>query len=42
MVIACLHLELRHRMVRRPEAELQGVTEVAAVQRVMGRVPVPR
>jgi len=33
---------LRHRMVRRPEAELQGVTEVAAVQRVMGRVPVPR
>ena len=33
---------LRHRMVRRPEAELQGVTEVAAVQRVLGRVPVPR
>ncbi|HEX6538552.1 MAG TPA: MoxR family ATPase [Candidatus Dormibacteraeota bacterium] len=33
---------LRHRMVRRPEAEIQGVSEVAAVQRVLGRVPVPR
>ena len=33
---------LRHRMVRRPEAEIQGVTEVAAVQRALGRVPVPR
>jgi len=33
---------LRHRMVRRPEAELQGITEVAAVQRAVGRVPVPR
>ena len=33
---------LRHRMVRRPEAEIQGVTEVAAVQRAVGRVPVPR
>jgi MoxR-like ATPase len=33
---------LRHRMVRRPEAEIQGVTEVAAVHRAVGRVPVPR
>ena len=33
---------LRHRMVRRPEAEIQGVTEIAAVQRAVGRVPVPR
>ena len=33
---------LRHRLVRRPEAELQGVSEVAAVQRALGRVPVPR
>ena len=33
---------LRHRLVRRPEAELQGVSEVAAVQRAVGRVPVPR
>jgi MoxR-like ATPase len=33
---------LRHRMVRRPEAEIQGVTEVAAVQRALARVPVPR
>jgi MoxR-like ATPase len=33
---------LRHRMIRRPEAEIQGVSEVAAVQRAVGRVPVPR
>jgi MoxR-like ATPase len=33
---------LRHRLVRRPEAEIQGVSEVAAVQRALGRVPVPR
>ena len=33
---------LRHRMLRRPEAEIQGVTEVAAVERAVGRVPVPR
>jgi MoxR-like ATPase len=33
---------LRHRLLRRPEAELQGVTEVSAVQRALGRVPVPR
>ena len=33
---------LRHRLVRRPEAELQGVSEVAAVQRAVGRVAVPR
>ena len=33
---------LRHRLVRRPEAELQGVGEVDAVQRAAGRVPVPR
>jgi MoxR-like ATPase len=33
---------LRHRLVRRPEAELAGVTEVAAVERAAARVPVPR
>jgi MoxR-like ATPase len=33
---------LRHRLVRRPEAEMQGVTEVAAVERAVARVPVPR
>jgi MoxR-like ATPase len=33
---------LRHRMIRRPEAEIQGVTEVAAVERAVARVPVPR
>ncbi len=33
---------LRHRMVRRPEAEIQGITEVAAVERAVARVPVPR
>jgi MoxR-like ATPase len=33
---------LRHRLVRRPEAELQGVDEVGAVQRALSRVPVPR
>ncbi|MBJ7609401.1 MAG: MoxR family ATPase [Candidatus Dormibacteraeota bacterium] len=33
---------LRHRLVRRPEAELQGVDEVTAVQRALSRVPVPR
>jgi MoxR-like ATPase len=33
---------LRHRLVRRPEAELQGIDEVAAVQRALSRVPVPR
>jgi MoxR-like ATPase len=33
---------LRHRLVRRPEAELQGVDEVAAVQRALSRVAVPR
>jgi MoxR-like ATPase len=33
---------LRHRLVRRAEAEIQGVSEVAAVQRAVGRVPVPR
>jgi MoxR-like ATPase len=33
---------LRHRLVRRPEAELQGVDEVGAVQRAISRVPVPR
>ena len=33
---------LRHRLVRRPEAEIQGVTEVSAVERALGRVPVPR
>ncbi len=33
---------LRHRLMRRPEAEIQGVTEVAAVERAINRVPVPR
>jgi MoxR-like ATPase len=33
---------LRHRLVRRPEAELQGVDEVGAVQRALSRVAVPR
>jgi MoxR-like ATPase len=33
---------LRHRLVRRPEAEIQGIDEVAAVERCVGRVPVPR
>ena len=33
---------LRHRLVRRPEAELAGVTEVATVERAVARVPVPR
>jgi MoxR-like ATPase len=33
---------LRHRLVRRAEAELQGVDEVAAVERALARVPVPR
>ncbi|MBV8446194.1 MAG: MoxR family ATPase [Candidatus Dormibacteraeota bacterium] len=33
---------LRHRLVRRPEAEIQGIGEVAAVQRALGRVAVPR
>ncbi len=33
---------LRHRLIRRPEAEIQGVTEVAAVERAINRVPVPR
>jgi MoxR-like ATPase len=33
---------LRHRMVRRPEAEIQGVSEAAAVERAVARVPVPR
>ncbi|HEX3607381.1 MAG TPA: AAA family ATPase [Candidatus Dormibacteraeota bacterium] len=33
---------LRHRLVRRPEAELAGVGEAAAVERAVARVPVPR
>jgi MoxR-like ATPase len=33
---------LRHRLIRRPEAEIQGISEVAAVERCVGRVPVPR
>jgi MoxR-like ATPase len=33
---------LRHRLIRRPEAEIQGVTEVGAVERAVSRVPVPR
>ncbi len=33
---------LRHRLVRRAEAELQGVGEVDAVERALARVPVPR
>jgi MoxR-like ATPase len=33
---------LRHRLMRRHEAEMQGVSEVAAVERAVNRVPVPR
>ena len=33
---------LRHRLVRRAEAELQGVDEVSAVRRAVARVAVPR
>jgi MoxR-like ATPase len=33
---------LRHRLVRRAEAELQGVSEVSAVERALARVAVPR
>jgi len=33
---------LRHRLIRRPEAEIQGISEVAAVERAVNRVPVPR
>jgi MoxR-like ATPase len=33
---------LRHRLVRRAEAEIAGVTETAAVERALARVPVPR
>jgi MoxR-like ATPase len=33
---------LRHRLMRRPEAEIQGVSEVSAVERAVNRVPVPR
>ena len=33
---------LRHRLQRRPEAEMQGLGEREVVERVLGRVPVPR
>jgi MoxR-like ATPase len=33
---------LRHRLLRRPEAELQAVDEVSAVHRAVARVAVPR
>ncbi|HUY60323.1 MAG TPA: AAA family ATPase [Candidatus Dormibacteraeota bacterium] len=33
---------LRHRVIRRPEAEIQGVGEALAIERVLARVPVPR
>jgi MoxR-like ATPase len=33
---------LRHRLVRRAEAEIAGVSEAAAVERAVARVPVPR
>ena len=33
---------LRHRLVRRAEAEIAGVGETAAVERALARVPVPR
>jgi len=33
---------LRHRVQRRPEAEMQGVGERDAITRVLARVPVPR
>jgi len=33
---------LRHRLMRRPEAEIQGISEVSAVERAVNRVPIPR
>jgi MoxR-like ATPase len=33
---------LRHRVQRRPEAEMQGLGERDAIDRVLSRVPVPR
>jgi MoxR-like ATPase len=33
---------LRHRLMRRPEAEILGISEVSAVERAVNRVPVPR
>ena len=33
---------LRHRLVRRAEAEIAGVSEAAAVERALAQVPVPR
>ncbi len=33
---------LRHRVLRRPEAEMQGLGEREVIERVLGRVPVPR
>jgi MoxR-like ATPase len=33
---------LRHRIQRRPEVEMQGLGEREVVERVLGRVPVPR
>jgi MoxR-like ATPase len=33
---------LRHRLIRRPEAEIQGISEVSAVERAVNRVPIPR
>ncbi|MHB1501549.1 MAG: AAA family ATPase [Candidatus Dormibacteria bacterium] len=33
---------LRHRVQRRPEAEMQGLGEREVIERVLGRVPVPR
>lgn len=33
---------LRHRLLRRPEAEVAGIGEVAAVERIVARVAIPR
>ncbi len=33
---------LRHRLIRRPEAEIQGIGEASAVERAVNRVPIPR
>jgi MoxR-like ATPase len=33
---------LRHRLILKPEAEIEGLTPDRVVERVLARVPVPR
>jgi MoxR-like ATPase len=33
---------LRHRLILKPEAEIEGLTSDRAIERILGRVPVPR